>query len=293
MKSNTNIIHNNKRKLIFFNDKLNNLKNDLSNLESEKIKQIDENSQIKNELKSLDNEFNYQKKNDDISVTRIKNEYNRIKNINMNIKSQIKQKEKEIENLKISIDQINTTNDMKFKNKILGTKIKSIIEENQNTKKASKNEIDLYKNIIEQKNNIINDLEKQLKMKNQNYHSFNHKKSNNKNKLNYKNKRRISSGFKNDKINYEKMIYNKFNNKKIQENMNEEDKNQNNLDIDNLEKDNEQNNEYFEVKEKTNLMNPDKFVVNEGKISDLDDLVNQNSFDTNNKYLNNNNKQSQ
>ena len=111
----------------------------------------------------------------------------------MNIKSQIKQKEKEIENLKISIDQINTTNDMKFKNKILGTKIKSIIEENQNTKKASKNEIDLYKNIIEQKNNIINDLEKQLKMKNQNYHSFNHKKSNNKNKLNYKNKRHISS----------------------------------------------------------------------------------------------------
>ena len=95
MKSNTNIIHNNKRKLIFFNDKLNNLKNDLNNLESEKIKQIDENSQIKNELKSLDNEFNYQKKNDDISVTRIKNEYNRIKNINMNIKSQIKQKEKE------------------------------------------------------------------------------------------------------------------------------------------------------------------------------------------------------
>ena len=291
MKSNTNIIHNNKRKLIFFNDKLNNLKNDLSNLESEKIKQIDENSQIKNELKSLDNEFNYQKKNDDISVTRIKNEYNRIKNINMNIKSQIKQKEKEIENLKISIDQINTTNDMKFKNKILGTKIKSIIEENQNTKKASKNEIDLYKNIIEQKNNIINDLEKQLKMKNQNYHSFNHKKSNNKNKLNYKNKRHISSGFKNDKINYEKMIYNKFNNRNSQENMNKEDKNQNILDIDNLEKDNEQNNEYFEVKEKTNLMNPDKFVVNEGKISDLDDLVNQNSFDTNNKYLNYNNKQ--
>ena len=88
------------------------------------------------------------------------------------------------------------------------------------------------------------------------------------------------------------MIYNKFNNKNSQENMNEEDKNQNNLDIDNFEKDNEQNNEYFEVKEKTNLMDPDKFVVNEGKISDLDDLVNQNSFDTNNKYLNNNNKQS-
>ena len=66
---------------------------------------------------------------------------------------------------------------------------------------------------------------KQLKMKIQNYKSFNHKNSNNKNKLNYNNEKPISSGFKNDKINYEKMIYNKCNDINSRENMNEEEKN--------------------------------------------------------------------
>ena len=234
MNLNTKLIYQNKRRLIFYNSKLNNLTDDINNLNVEKTRLIQKNSQIEKKLKYyLNNENKTNKKNNDIILNKLKNEYYQIKNINKSKKEELKLKEQEIDNLKRNIDINNSYFDdltqnskhIKFNQYFITDNIEEIdiekniqlfMNENDKLTKNLNSIFNIYDKQINQKDIIIKNLENQLKNgQYNNYGGANQLKLNDKinisqnNNDNYKKTKTNNLG-KNDKINLDEVKKNNY-----------------------------------------------------------------------------------
>jgi hypothetical protein len=80
MNFNTNKIYQNKKRIIFYNNKLKNLSDDINNININKNRIFQINAQIRNKLLNyLNNEYNSIKNKNGISFEELKNRYDQIK----------------------------------------------------------------------------------------------------------------------------------------------------------------------------------------------------------------------
>ena len=313
MNFNTNKIYQNKKRIIFYNNKLKNLSDDINNININKNRIFQINAQIRNKLLNyLNNEYNSIKNKNSISFEELKNRYDQIKKINNAKKVQLKAKEQEIEALKKSIDISSLNFEYFSKNKILNSlnkendlineikineKIQSFIKLN-NKLNRNLNEIFLrYDSQIKQKDLLIQNLENQLikeqSLKNKYIYpddtnlNKGNKNNNNNNKAAQlkkieKNKQILNNNQLN-KINYTNIIYNRLNNIDNEnykhKNLNNKIDQKNNFNIANQNRKNEINDEYFNEKIEGNDEIQNKEIQTEsGKNTDLEDIIKQNNL---------------
>ena len=288
---NTNIIYKNKRKVILYNNTLKNKKEEIYNYELEKRKFKFQNAQIKKGIIDMNNELNSKISNNYLISIGLKDKYNKMKYINNEKKKQLKQKEKEVENLKRIINNFDGYTNIKYPNpnylinnnimnQNLENEIQSIIQENESLSYNINNLIAFYENQTKQKDIIIQNLENYLNsnQKNINNNSYRNKynqiynNKDNENNYNYnisKNPNQIQySNELNKKYDDTNIIYNRLNN--LHEPKNSEF---------NYTSNDELNNKYFDSKKEENNQNKtsSNMITDEGKATDLDEILRKNN----------------
>ena len=287
--NNTNIIYNNKRKLILYNNKLKNTKEEIYNYELEKRKLKFQNAQIKKGIIDMNNDLKSKINNNYLISIGLKNEYNKIRYINNEKMKQLKQKEKEVENLKRLINNFDGFTNIKYPtnlinsniiNQNLENEIQSIIQENESLESNINNLIAYYDNQSKQKDIIIQNLENYLNSNQKNINSNSNKPTysqiyNNKTNENNYNISEIpeqiqfSNELNKKKYDDSNIIYNRLNN--INELKIPEFNNTSNEEL---------NNKYFDSKrEEINNQNniSSNVITDEGKNTDLDEILRQNN----------------
>ena len=295
--NNTNIIYKNKRKLILYNNTLKNSKEEIYNYELEKRKLKFKNAQIQKGIIDMHNDFNSKLNNTYLLSIGLQDEYNKIKYINNEKMKKLKQKEKEVENLKKLINNFDGTTNIKYAKNLINTniinqnlenEIQSIVLENESLTKNINNLIDYYDKQSKQKDNIIQNLESYLNSNQKKINSdsnkyiykkiFNTKTNENNNNLETQNQIQ-NSNESNKKYDVTNIIYNRLNN--INEPKNSEF---------NLTSNEELNNNYFESKkEGNNNITTSNLVSDEAKATDLDEILKQNNKINDIQNLNNDN----
>ena len=295
--NNTNIIYKNKRKLILYNNTLKNSKEEIYNYELEKRKLKFKNAQIQKGIIDMHNDFNSKLNNTYLLSIGLQDEYNKIKYINNEKMKKLKQKEKEVENLKKLINNFDGTTNIKYAKNLINTniinqnfenEIQSIVLENESLTKNINNLIDYYDKQSKQKDNIIQNLESYLNSNQKKINSdsnkyiykkiFNTKTNENNNNLETQNQIQ-NSNKSNKKYDVTNIIYNKLNN--VNEPKNSEF---------NLTSNEELNNNYFESKkEGNNNITTSNLVSDEAKATDLDEILKQNNKINDIQNLNNDN----
>ena len=288
---NTNIIYKNKRKVILYNNTLKNKKEEIYNYELEKRKFKFQNAQIKKGIIDMNNELNSKINNNYLISIGLKDKYNKMKYINNEKKKQLKQKEKEVENLKRITNNFDGYTNIKYPNpnylinnnimnQNLENEIQSIIQENESLSYNINNLIAFYENQTKQKDIIIQNLENYLNsnQKNINNNSYRNKynqiynNKDNENNYNYnilKNPNQIQySNELNKKYDDTNIIYNRLNN--LHEPKNSEF---------NYTSNDELNNKYFDSKKEENNQNKtsSNMITDEGKATDLDEILRKNN----------------
>ena len=295
--NNTNIIYKNKRKLILYNNTLKNSKEEIYNYELEKRKLKFKNAQIQKGIIDMHNDFNSKLNNTYLLSIGLQDEYNKIKYINNEKMKKLKQKEKEVENLKKLINNFDGTTNIKYAKNLINTniinqnfenEIQSIVLENESLTKNINNLIDYYDKQSKQKDNIIQNLESYLNSNQKKINSdsnkyiykkiFNTKTNENNNNLETQNQIQ-NSNESNKKYDVTNIIYNRLNN--INEPKNSEF---------NLTSNEELNNNYFESKKEGNNNNTtSNLISDEAKATDLDEIFKQNNKINDIQNLNNDN----
>ena len=295
--NNTNIIYKNKRKLILYNNTLKNSKEEIYNYELEKRKLIFKNAQIQKGIIDMHNDFNSKLNNTYLLSIGLQDEYNKIKYINNEKMKKLKQKEKEVENLKKLINNFDGTINIKYAKNLINTniinqnfenEIQSIVLENESLTKNINNLIDYYDKQSKQKDNIIQNLESYLNSNQKKINSdsnkyiykkiFNTKTNENNNNLETQNQIQ-NSNESNKKYDVTNIIYNRLNN--VNEPKNSEF---------NLTSNEELNNNYFESKkEGNNNITTSNLISDEAKATDLDEILKQNNKINDIQNLNNDN----
>ena len=295
--NNTNIIYKNKRKLILYNNTLKNSKEEIYNYELEKRKLKFKNAQIQKGIIDMHNDFNSKLNNTYLLSIGLQDEYNKIKYINNEKMKKLKQKEKEVENLKKLINNFDGTTNIKYTKNLINTniinqnfenEIQSIVLENESLTKNINNLIDYYDKQSKQKDNIIQNLESYLNSNQKKINSdsnkyiykkiFNTKTKENNNNLETQNQIQ-NSNESNKKYDVTNIIYNRLNN--VNEPKNSEF---------NLTSNEELNNNYFESKkEGNNNITTSNLVSDEAKATDLDEILKQNNKINDIQNLNNDN----
>ena len=295
--NNTNIIYKNKRKLILYNNTLKNSKEEIYNYELEKRKLKFKNAQIQKGIIDMHNDFNSKLNNTYLLSIGLQDEYNKIKYINNEKMKKLKQKEKEVENLKKLINNFDGTTNIKYAKNLINTniinqnfenEIQSIVLENESLTKNINNLIDYYDKQSKQKDNIIQNLESYLNSNQKKINSdsnkyiykkiFNTKTKENNNNLETQNQIQ-NSNESNKKYDVTNIIYNRLNN--VNEPKNSEF---------NLTSNEELNNNYFESKkEGNNNITTSNLVSDEAKATDLDEILKQNNKINDIQNLNNDN----
>ena len=312
--NNAKIVDNNNRKIISYNNKLNNLNLDVNKCESLKRRLIQKNIQLEKEKMKMDN-INNSKEN--IIKIKLLNEYNLNKSIYNRKMRQIKQKEEEIEILKKYIDNLNYTDNFSSINTIAGLNevmndgylhqnIESIINENRMIGITIHNVFNIFDAQINQKDKIIKNYQNQLLLKqrlknqknqnlNTNKYYINNNSNNNlikntsKNKVNkiYKyNISDIENENKNEQIINKKLnknlnrdlIYNRLNNINDPNYHNDIINNDKVEKIRNKKNKSEINSDYFSSrKENSNMNEKSVFQTDDGKTTDLDEIIKKNN----------------
>ena len=296
--NNTNIIYKNKRKLILYNNTLKNSKEEIYNYELEKRKLKFKNAQIQKGIIDMHNDFNSKLNNTYLLSIGLQDEYNKIKYINNEKMKKLKQKEKEVENLKKLINNFDGMTNIKYTKNLINTnfinqnlenEIQSIVLENESLTKNINNLIDYYDKQSKQKDNIIQNLESYLNSNQKKINSDSNKyiykkmfntKTNENNNNNLETQNQIqNSNDSNKKYDVTNIIYNRLNN--INEPKNSEF---------NLTSNEELNNNYFESKkEGNNNITTSNLVSDEAKATDLDEILKQNNKINDIQNLNNDN----
>ena len=296
--NNTNIIYKNKRKLILYNNTLKNSKEEIYNYELEKRKLKFKNAQIQKGIIDMHNDFNSKLNNTYLLSIGLQDEYNKIKYINNEKMKKLKQKEKEVENLKKLINNFDGTTNIKYAKNLINTniinqnfenEIQSIVLENESLTKNINNLIDYYDKQSKQKDNIIQNLESYLNSNQKKINSDSNKyiykkmfntKTNENNNNNLETQKQIqNSNESNKKYDVTNIIYNRLNN--VNEPKNSEF---------NLTSNEELNNNYFESKkEGNNNITTSNLVSDEAKATDLDEILKQNNKINDIQNLNNDN----
>ena len=286
---NTNIIYKNKKKLILYNDTLKNTKEEIYNYEIEKRKLKFQNDQIKRGLIDMNHDLNSKMNNNYLISIGLKDKYNKMKYINKEKMKQLKQKEKEVENLKRLINNLDGYDGIKYPNYLINinimnqnleNEIQSIIHENESLAFNLNSLIAYYDNQSKQKDIIIQNLESYL---NTNQRNINN--SSNKNIYNQKyNNKTYENDYNNNiseiqeqfqhysepfrKYDDTNIIYNRLN--IIDEPKNSEF---------NYTSNEELNNKYFDSKRDENNQNniSNKLITDEGKATDLDEILRKNN----------------
>ena len=271
---NTKLIYQNKRKLIFYNNKIKNVMDELTNLKSDKNQLIQKNERIKHNMTNYMNTNIYlNKQNNGILLNNLKDEYIQMKNINKEKIIQLKSKEKEIENLKNYIDINN--NNFDFNSNVnffdlynqtksidldeinendIDNNIKLIIEENKRLTINLDKIFNIYDKEIQQKDKIIEQLQKKLKEE-----KFVKTQNND-----------ISKKYTTPHI-YKDEINNLEDSEGENKNKGNENLINNNLD------DFDKNEEYFKKTQKKNNIIKNKGIKSDGRdIADIDEIPNQN-----------------
>ena len=286
---NTNIINKNKKKLILYNDTLKNTKEEIYNYEIEKRKLKFQNDQIKRGLIDMNHDLNSKMNNNYLISIGLKDKYNKMKYINKEKMKQLKQKEKEVENLKRLINNLDGYDGIKYPNYLINNnimnqnlenEIQSIIHENESLAFNLNSLIAYYDNQSKQKDLIIQNLESYLNI---NQRSINN--SSNKNIYNQKyNNKTYENDYNNNfseipeqiphlsepirKYDDTNIIYNRLN--IINEPKNSEF---------NYTSNEELNNKYFDSKRDENNQNNinNNLITDEGKATDLDEILRKNN----------------
>ena len=271
---NTKLIYQNKRKLIFYNNKIKNVMDELTNLKSDKNQLIQKNEQIKHNITNyMNTNMHLNKQNNGILLNNLKDEYIQMKNINKEKIIQLKNKEKEIENLKNYIDKNN--NNFDFNSNVnffdlynqtksidldeinendIDNNIKLIIEENKRLTINLDKIFNIYDKEIQQKDKIIEQLQKKLKEE-----KFVKTQNND-----------ISKKYTTPHI-YKDEINNLEDSEGENKNKSNENLINNNLD------DFDKNEEYFkETQKKNNIKNNKGIKSDRRDIADIDEIPNQN-----------------